>query len=403
VRVFLYLLFPLFALCIVSRADAQWVRLSGPGGAYAFTVNGQNIYAGSFGQGVFVSTDEGTDWTAIDSGLTSTDVFALASSGTYLYAGTFLGGMFVSSNSGLTWAPSDSGLLTSSVISLTTYGSDILAGTYANGLFISADSGAIWAPTRLQNLSVYAFAAVGSGMCAGTYGGGVVLSAIGDTAWSVMDSGLTAHNVFALASVGSSVFAGTLGGGMFRSIDAGATWSADDSGLTVSSINALIAVGTNVFAGTDVGIFRSTDMGMYWALVDSLLPVTPVYAFAASGTNLFAGTNGYGIWRRPLAQVVITDVAAAGGGIPGAFRLEQNYPNPFNPSTTIRYNIPRRSYVTLTVFNILGQQVTDLVSAQQDPGFHEIRFDASGLASGIYFYRLTAEGYTSTRKLVVLR
>ena len=171
-RVSLYLLFPLFALCVVSRADAQWVRLSGPGGAYAFTVNGQNIYAGSFGQGVFVSTDEGTDWTAIDSGLTSTDVFALASSGTYLYAGTFLDGMFVSSNSGLTWAPSDSGLLMSSVISLTTYGSDILAGTYANGLFISADSGAIWTPTRLQNLSVYAFAAVGSGMCAGTYGAG---------------------------------------------------------------------------------------------------------------------------------------------------------------------------------------------------------------------------------------
>ena len=190
---------------------------------------------------------------------------------------------------------------------------------------------------------------------------------------------------------------------MFRSTNAGAAWAAADSGLTVLNINALIAVGTNVFAGTDNGVFRSTDIGKSWARVDSLLPATPVYAFAATGTNFFAGTNGYGIWRRPLSQVVITGVAAAPGGVPGAFRLDQNYPNPFNPATTIRYSIPRRSHVTLALFNILGQQVAELVGAQQDPGPHEIRFDASGLASGVYFYRLTAEGYTDTRKLILLR
>jgi photosystem II stability/assembly factor-like uncharacterized protein len=331
------------------------------------------------------------------------DVFALASSGTYLYAGTFLGGLFVSNNNGQSWAPSDSGLSTSSVISLTTYGSDVLAGTYANGLFVSADSGASWTPTRLRNFSVYALAAVGAGISAGTYGGGVFLSAIGDTSWAVMDSGLAAKNIFALASMGSTVIAGTLGGGMFLSTNAGANWTADDSGLTVLNINALIAVRTNFFAGTDIGIFRSTDAGKSWSRVDSLLPATPVYALAATGTNLFAGTNGYGIWRRPLSQVVITGVAAATGGFPGTFTLGQNYPNPFNPSTTIRYSIPRRSHVTLTVFSILGQQVATLVSTQREPGFYEARFDASGLASGVYFYRLTAEGYTRTRKLLVLR
>jgi photosystem II stability/assembly factor-like uncharacterized protein len=147
VRGLLGLLFAVCALFVVSRSNAQWVHLSGPPGAYAFTVNGPNLYAGSFNQGVYASTDEGSTWTPVDSGLTSTDVFALASSGTYLYAGTFLGGLFVSSNSGQSWAPSDSGLGTSSVISLTTYGSDVLAGTYANGLFLSADSGASWTAT----------------------------------------------------------------------------------------------------------------------------------------------------------------------------------------------------------------------------------------------------------------
>jgi hypothetical protein len=83
--------------------------------------------------------------------------------------------------------------------------------------------------------------------------------------------------------------------------------------------------------------------------------------------------------------------------------LEQNYPNPFNPSTTIRYALPHRSQVTLTVFNTLGQQVATLVAGEVDAGFHEVTFDASGLASGVYFYRLHAGGYTQIRKMLLVR
>jgi hypothetical protein len=88
---------------------------------------------------------------------------------------------------------------------------------------------------------------------------------------------------------------------------------------------------------------------------------------------------------------------------PGRFELCQNYPNPFNPSTTIRYGLPNRSHVTLTVFNILGQQVTILQNAEQDAGYHEVRFDGSGLSSGLYFYRLQAGEHVQTRKLLLIR
>ena len=86
-----------------------------------------------------------------------------------------------------------------------------------------------------------------------------------------------------------------------------------------------------------------------------------------------------------------------------SFQLFQNYPNPFNPSTTIRYVLPERSDVTLLVFNTLGQQVAVLQNGEQQAGYHEVQFDASHLASGVYLYRLTAGSFVETRKLLLVR
>jgi hypothetical protein len=88
---------------------------------------------------------------------------------------------------------------------------------------------------------------------------------------------------------------------------------------------------------------------------------------------------------------------------PVSFKLRQNFPNPFNPSTTIGYGLPNRSRVTLTVINTLGEQVAQLVDGELDAGNHEVRFDASGLSSGVYFYRIQAGNFVATRRLLLLR
>ena len=89
--------------------------------------------------------------------------------------------------------------------------------------------------------------------------------------------------------------------------------------------------------------------------------------------------------------------------VPSTYSLWQNYPNPFNPSTTIRYGLPSRSHVVLTVYNTLGQQVATLVEGEQEAGYHEAVFDGSGLASGVYLYKLTAGGFVQSMKLVLVR
>jgi hypothetical protein len=89
--------------------------------------------------------------------------------------------------------------------------------------------------------------------------------------------------------------------------------------------------------------------------------------------------------------------------LPEKYVLEQNYPNPFNPSTTIKFALPERSNVNLSIYNILGQRIVQLVNDELESGVHEIQFNASSLASGVYFYTLSTGNYLSTKKMILLR
>ena len=83
--------------------------------------------------------------------------------------------------------------------------------------------------------------------------------------------------------------------------------------------------------------------------------------------------------------------------------LYQNYPNPFNPATLIKYVLPGRSDVTLTVYNTLGQRVAVLVHETQERGYHQASFDGGGLSSGVYFYRLQAGSSVTTKRMILLK
>ena len=101
--------------------------------------------------------------------------------------------------------------------------------------------------------------------------------------------------------------------------------------------------------------------------------------------------------------ILVGDRKGYPGDLPKSFLLSQNYPNPFNAATTITYALPQDQWVKLEVYNVLGQKVITLVDGQQRAGYETVRWDAGSYASGIYFYRVRAGGYTKTRKMVLLR
>jgi hypothetical protein len=205
--------------------------------------------------------------------------------------------------------------------------------------------------------------------------------------------------VYSLAVSGTNLFAGTDYYGVYRSTNNGTSWIQADSGLTYMDVHCLAPSGMNLFAGPfQGGVFLSTNNGTSWIAYDTGLPQSiSVASFAFSASNVFAAT-GYGIWRRPLSEFV--SVQRASSVLPNRFDLAQNYPNPFNPLTIIRFAIPTRSRVHLSVFNTLGQRVAQLVNEEMNAGNFEKTWNAN-VASGLYLYRLEAVSVTDPGKRFV--
>jgi endo-1,4-beta-xylanase len=135
-----------------------------------------------------------------------------------------------------------------------------------------------------------------------------------------------------------------------------------------------------------------------WGYRQGLVWQTTSYLVRSDGTARPAL-----LWLADYIKNNPLGVEKTGSGIPKRFALEQNYPNPFNPSTSIRYTIPSTSRVTLRIFDVLGREVQTLVNTTQVPADYTVTFSAQKLASGVYFYRLDAGGFTETKKLMLLK
>lgn len=132
------------------------------------------------------------------------------------------------------------------------------------------------------------------------------------------------------------------------------------------------------------------------------VPDTVLIAIFIAGNGGFPNV-GSKMFVDDLAWGNSSDVKELDNGIPDEFALMQNYPNPFNPSTTIRYSIPEASFATIKIYDMLGNEVATLVNEEQPAGNYEVDFNAAGLSSGIYFYKLQVAGFVETKKMILMK
>jgi hypothetical protein len=320
-----------FILFLAAEIYPQWVRTSLDSlTVNCFAISGTNIFAGTgwfgIGGGVFLSSNDGTSWNAVNEGLPrawgDTAHYAVVrccvSSGTNLFAGTNGSGIFISTNNGTSWTAVNSGLTDSNVYAIAVSGTNLFAGT-SNGVFFSTNNGTSWTAVNngLTNTDVNALAVSGANLFAGTRGG-VFLSINNGASWTAVNTGLTSTDVLSLAVSGTNLFAGTMVEGVFLSTNNGAGWTQVSAGLPENSnTKALVTYGTNLFAGisNSGGVFLSTNKGTSWTAVNSNLTNHFVNVLAVSGANLFAGTWEYGmreggVWRRPIGEMIPVELTS---------------------------------------------------------------------------------------------
>jgi photosystem II stability/assembly factor-like uncharacterized protein len=391
----------------------------GTGYIYSLAIN-QNghVFSGTGGSGVYRSTDNGDSWISASKGillnLTAIQALAVNDSG-HLFAGItsalFVGsGVYRSKDNGENWtlvttALGDLGVYDVAIIKTSGY---IFINTN-NGRYHSTDNGQSWqwGIRGLGGISEFTIAANGD-----------VLAPSGSTIYRSTDHGWTAMplnvEVYSLAlHPQGQLFAGTQHG-LLVSKDNGASWAPVNSSLNnIAARYLAINTSGHIFVVTRRGeTFRSRDNGDSWVQVSDALPDTEILCFGINPNDyLFAGTSGDGVFRSAAPTTAVT--AGPQESVPSAYTLEQNYPNPFwsatssrladKANTTIAFSLPRPSYVTLKVYNLLGNEVATLVAGNLSAGKHEVKWGASLLASGFYLYRLEAEGFAQTRKLLLMK
>jgi endo-1,4-beta-xylanase len=171
-------------------------------------------------------------------------------------------------------------------------------------------------------------------------------------------------------------------------------------GINYNALDSLIAYADS--------LQQSDYTSESWALFAAALASARTARDRDYSSSISADT-GLGVARNTLEDAVnglvplVGGADGAGGNIPEAFALGQNYPNPFNPSTTIEFALPERSDVRLVLVNMLGQVVKEVARGSYEAGYHRVRLDASGLASGPYLYRLQAGPFVAAKRLIVLK
>lgn len=439
-----------------STMGESWIkRNTGLGSTNANTILHYQSYlfSGLDGHGVYRSSNAGDNWTAVNTGLTSLTIYSLAGDESLLFVGT-ANGLFKTDDYGSNWTLTNTGL-TNNIIRTILIINDTLMYVGTNGgVFRSVDHGENWAEsnTGITNNNIRALHLMGTNLYAATNGGGVFRSTDYGNSWTVVNTGLPTLYARALTSYGTNLFVGIFGEGVYASNNNGTSWMNASPDIFHKRVLAFTQDNYgNILAGSESGgvyitpgatlpvelsAFSVSNLGNSVVLNWSTITETNNYGFEIESLYQRQGDNQLSTWSKvgfvagkgtttEIQTYSFIDKSVSGGTVsyrlkqidfdgkftyssvqtleltPATFTLLGNYPNPFNPTTMINFQTSYQSQITVTVFDVLGRQVSILLNEEKPAGSYHLSFDANQLSSGLYFYQVKAGNEIKTGKMLL--
>lgn len=391
------------------NADCQWVSTGGPPDGnvlWAMTKNSTNLFVSAYGYvmpiGVYTTSNSGTNWSITT--YSPKNSYCLAAVNNDVYTGGD-SAVYKSDNNGLSWTRFN--LPVKTVTALYTIGNNLYVGATATnyistdgGVYFTSNGGTNWSYLGLMNYGINCFASNSTYLFAGNQ------SIMGTPIYRTSNNGLnwqevgTGYSVSCLATVGPNyVFSGGQQGLLRSTNNGGEWWHVIPPTITVRS---LLVYNNIIFAGTHQGLYVSYNNGDNWVQKnEGLTSETNVGSLVVLNDYLYAGIYYSKVWRRPLVD--FTGITLLNTNVPDKFKLFNNYPNPFNPKTVIKFQLPFKSKVKLVICDLLAREISVLADRTLEPGTYESSFDGSGLSSGVYLCRLSAEKYSETKRIVLFK
>jgi hypothetical protein len=315
---------------------------------------------------VFLSSDTGNTWTAVNNGITDGNVRSIVVNGNNIFAGSGnsgagTGAIFLSTNDGSSWNNITPGSSSLDILKLFSFGTDIFAST-ANGLYFSSDTGTTWSPRNngLPGNWINCFVANGSDIYLGTTNGGL--------------------------------------GGVYFSSDTGMSWVAVNNGLPIGPVvSSLYTLNGNIFAGLSVfpnknGIYASINNGNNWTNVSADLTNLNIWSLDAIGNDLFVGTSG-SVFKRSITQIISSLGIKESSITTPDFEI---YPNPTSDYFILQLKTASKN-AFVEIYNLMGECIyKESISNELINNIH-----CEQISSGIYFVKVFDSEKIYYEKLIV--
>ncbi|MFA7359959.1 MAG: YCF48-related protein [Candidatus Kapaibacterium sp.] len=336
--------------------------------------------------------------------VTANNVFACATSGRF----------YASTDGGMTFVERNLPALTSTIKTISFLNSNEgFAGNEAGGLYKTTDAGLVWTQVfsfgaSNNNIEDIYFVNDSVGFACGEVGKFVKTTNRGATWDSTGIDGPGTKTLWEMSFLNVNTgYIGSTNGCIYKTSNGGANWTLQNDttglfGVDVIDIEA-VSETRGIATGEQGKLFKIIDANQWvvdktiltnWGLTENLWNVNFV------STNVAYLSGYYGT----IYKVdVLTGTGTGNEQVVSDYSLNQNYPNPFNPVTTIDFSIPKQEFVTMTVYDLLGKEIKNLVSSNLQAGKYTVNFAATNLPSGIYFYKLTAGSYSSVKKMTLIK